>query len=73
MSLLDVWQAAANNPFQPTIGKESHFKVGFGLLFLGKILNLTQYAVYRVNRSKAFVLTCFFGLSMSKGSLAEVS
>jgi hypothetical protein len=41
MSLLDVWQAAANNPFQPAIGKENHFKVGFGLLFLGKIVNAT--------------------------------
>ena len=35
MSLLDVWQAAASNPFQPTIAKEHHFIVGSSLLLIG--------------------------------------
>jgi hypothetical protein len=31
--LADVWEAAAASPFQPTIGKNSQFTIGFALLF----------------------------------------
>ena len=31
--LADVWEAAAASPFQPTIGKETQFTLGFALLF----------------------------------------
>mgnify|MGYP004505740129 CR=1 FL=1 len=31
--LADVWEAAAASPFQPTIGKNSQFSIGFVLLF----------------------------------------
>jgi hypothetical protein len=31
--LLDVWEAAAGSPYQPTIGKNTQFTVGFVLLF----------------------------------------
>ena len=32
-TLADVWEAAAASPFQPTIGKETQFTLGFALLF----------------------------------------
>ena len=31
--LADVWEAAATSPFQPSIGKDSQFTLGFALLF----------------------------------------
>jgi hypothetical protein len=33
--LIDVWQAAAGNPFLPTVGKGTQFLVAFVLLLLG--------------------------------------
>jgi hypothetical protein len=30
--LLDVWEAAASHPFQPTVGKDTQFTLGFVLL-----------------------------------------
>ncbi|MCJ1418130.1 ssDNA endodeoxyribonuclease [Xylographa parallela] len=38
MSLNDVWEAAAGNPFYPVISKERQFTVGFILLFTAFIL-----------------------------------
>ena len=32
--LLDVWEAAAASPYQPTVGKGSQFTVGFVLLLI---------------------------------------
>jgi hypothetical protein len=37
-SLHDVWEAAAGNPFVPTVGKGSQFVVGFSLLLIGTLL-----------------------------------
>jgi hypothetical protein len=31
--LVDVWEAAAASPFQPSVGKDSQFALGFALLF----------------------------------------
>jgi hypothetical protein len=36
-SLLDVWEAASSSPYQPTIGKNSQFTVGFILLLIGRL------------------------------------
>lgn len=33
--LVDVWAAAAGNPFLPTVGKNTQFLVAFVLLLLG--------------------------------------
>jgi cell cycle checkpoint protein len=38
-ALHDVWVAASTSPFVPTIGKDSHFLVGFSLLLLGIALS----------------------------------
>ena len=35
MSLHDVWEGAAGNPFHPSVAKERQFLVGFSLLLLG--------------------------------------
>jgi hypothetical protein len=32
--LLDVWEAAAASPYQPTIGKNTQFTLGFTLMFI---------------------------------------
>jgi len=37
-SLQEVWDAAAGNPFVPTIGKDSQFLVGISLLLFGTLL-----------------------------------
>ncbi|CAD0021690.1 unnamed protein product, partial [Aureobasidium pullulans] len=33
--LNDLWEAAAGQPYEPTIGKNSQFTVGITLLFAG--------------------------------------
>jgi len=33
--LLDVWNAAAGSPYEPTIGKNSQLALGFSLLSFG--------------------------------------
>lgn len=38
-SLQSVWQAAAADPFVPTIGKDSQFSLGFSLLTIGILLS----------------------------------
>ena len=38
-ALHEVWVAASTSPFVPTIGKDSHFLVGFSLLVLGLALS----------------------------------
>lgn len=45
--LVDVWEAAAASPFQPSIGKDSQFTLGFALLFACMLL-LWSYAVLYV-------------------------
>ncbi|KAI1819791.1 hypothetical protein F4861DRAFT_543595 [Xylaria intraflava] len=46
-SLHEIWHTASGSPFQPTIGKENQFLVGFVLLLLG--LSLT--GAFAFNRS----------------------
>jgi hypothetical protein len=41
--LLDVWEAAAGSPYQPTIGKNTQFTVGFVLLFSCMLAWLWSY------------------------------
>ena len=62
--LADVWQAAAASPFQPTIGKESQFTLGFALLFACMFISV-QATRSRANTAPALLLTGFFGLSTS--------
>ncbi|KAL2350374.1 hypothetical protein BJ546DRAFT_444153 [Cryomyces antarcticus] len=45
--LLELWEAAAANPYQPTISKNNQFTVGFTLLLLGVILT----GLFGLNRS----------------------
>lgn len=45
--LLDVWEAAASNPFQPAVSKDWQFLVGFTLLLLAFVLT----GVFALNRS----------------------
>ncbi|KAH5558571.1 dolichyl-diphosphooligosaccharide-protein glycosyltransferase subunit OST5 [Parastagonospora nodorum SN15] len=45
--LLDVWEAAAASPYQPGIGKNTQFTVGFTLLFLSLVLG----TIFSLNRS----------------------
>ncbi|KAJ4335999.1 hypothetical protein N0V87_005720 [Didymella glomerata] len=45
--LADVWEAAAASPFQPTIGKNSQFTIGFALLFASLLLT----GFFGLNRS----------------------
>ncbi|KIV82311.1 hypothetical protein PV11_04431 [Exophiala sideris] len=47
MSLYEVWQAAASNPFQPTIGKDSQLIIGLTLLLIGFVLT----GLFGLNRS----------------------
>jgi hypothetical protein len=42
--LNDLWEAAAGQPYQPTIGKDSQFTVGITLLFTGT-LHLSLFVV----------------------------
>ncbi|KAG9526253.1 hypothetical protein KCU71_g4363, partial [Aureobasidium melanogenum] len=37
--LNDLWEAAAGQPYEPTIGKNSQFTVGITLLFTALILS----------------------------------
>ncbi|KAG9696052.1 uncharacterized protein M437DRAFT_36586 [Aureobasidium melanogenum CBS 110374] len=37
--LNDLWEAAAGQPYEPSIGKNSHFVVGITLLFTALILS----------------------------------
>lgn len=66
MSLNEVWEAAAGNPFHPTISKDRQFLVGFTLLLTGK----TPSDCLDGGKGKgaerihiAFLLTGLFGLS----------
>lgn len=36
--LHDLWEAAASQPYEPSIGKNSQFTVGFTLLFIALVL-----------------------------------
>lgn len=36
--LHDIWEASASQPFEPSIGKNSQFTVGFTLLFAAVLL-----------------------------------
>ncbi|KAJ4365501.1 hypothetical protein N0V95_000436 [Ascochyta clinopodiicola] len=47
--LADVWEAAAVSPFQPAIGKNSQFTLGFALLFASLLLT----GFFGLNRSFA--------------------
>ncbi|KAH8679786.1 hypothetical protein BGZ60DRAFT_369681 [Tricladium varicosporioides] len=46
-TLHQVWESASGNPFTPTIGKGSHFLVGFSLLTIGLLLS----GLFGLNRS----------------------
>ena len=37
MSLNDVWEAAAANPFHPVVSKDWQFSLGFTLLLIGTV------------------------------------
>ncbi|KAF2222498.1 hypothetical protein BDZ85DRAFT_263761 [Elsinoe ampelina] len=60
--LLDVWNTAINSPYEPAIGKGSHFLVGFSLLSFAIILagyfslnpSLTNVPVVGIPASLAF-------------------
>jgi hypothetical protein len=65
--LADVWEAAAATPFQPTIGKNSQFTIGFALLF-ACMFSRTRAVCGRANNAPALLLTGFFGLSMPSTS-----
>ncbi|KAF2127965.1 hypothetical protein P153DRAFT_376886 [Dothidotthia symphoricarpi CBS 119687] len=45
--LLDVWEAAAASPYQPSVGKDTQFTVGAVLLLLAFFLT----GVFGLNRS----------------------
>lgn len=36
--LRDIWEASASQPFQPTVGKNSQFQIGFSLILFAFIL-----------------------------------
>lgn len=59
MSLLEVWEAAAGSPFQPTVSKENQLTLGFSLLLMGIILT----GFFGLNRS--VVSIPLFGLAAS--------
>ncbi|KAH6642872.1 hypothetical protein C7974DRAFT_112194 [Boeremia exigua] len=46
-SLASVWEAAAASPFEPAIGKNSQFTLGFALLFASLLLT----GFFGLNRS----------------------
>lgn len=52
--LRDLWDASANQPFSPTVSKNSHFVVGFSLLFVAFMLSglfgLSECPNPRLNR-----------------------
>lgn len=47
--LIDVWQAAAGNPFLPTVGKGTQFLVAFVLLLLG----LFSFGIFALSKKPA--------------------
>ncbi|KAF2112043.1 hypothetical protein BDV96DRAFT_649406 [Lophiotrema nucula] len=57
--LLDVWEAAAASPYQPTVGKGSQFTVGFLLLLVAFLLA----GVFSLNRS--FINVSVIGIPAS--------
>lgn len=60
--LLDLWEASAGQPFQPSIGKNAQFTVGFTLLLIAILLSglfglnnsLKNLPVYGIPASLAF-------------------
>ena len=58
-SLQQVWQAAASNPFQPAVVKDSQLSVGLLLLLAGLILTV----LFGLNRS--LVAVPLFGIPAS--------
>lgn len=36
--LHDIWEASASQPFEPTVGKNTQFRVGFALLLIALVL-----------------------------------
>jgi hypothetical protein len=68
--LVDVWEAAAASPFQPSVGKDSQFTLGFALLFACTSPVALCHApdanvMLMLTRPPALLLTGYFGLSMS--------
>jgi hypothetical protein len=63
MSLLEVWDASAANPYYPTVSKERQFLVGFSLLFTGMCWYHRVRSKQLSNVVLALVLTGLFGLS----------
>ncbi|KAG9240717.1 hypothetical protein BJ878DRAFT_429681 [Calycina marina] len=57
--LHQVWESAIGNPFQPTIGKDSHYYVGLSLLVSGILLT----GFFGLNRS--FIAISFIGIPAS--------
>ncbi|KAI2794757.1 hypothetical protein POX_a01358 [Penicillium oxalicum] len=47
MSLIEVWDAAPANSFQPIVSKDSQFTVGFNLLMIAIVLT----GLFGLNRS----------------------
>lgn len=69
--LLDVWEAAASQPFHPTIGKDTQFTVGFALLAACMLRSGPFWCSHSralLTVCVALVLTTIFGLSMSNTS-----
>ena len=62
MSLNDVWEAAAANPFHPAVSKDWQFSLGFTLLLIGIVKGCNHESV-DAEICLAFVLTGLFGLS----------
>ncbi|MCJ1388695.1 ssDNA endodeoxyribonuclease [Xylographa bjoerkii] len=62
MSLNDVWEAAAGNPFYPVISKERQFTVGFILLFTAFILT----GLFGLSRLKIPLSGCVAGTNIMK-------
>ena len=60
--LHDLWEASASQPYEPTIGKNSQFTVGFTLLLIALALTalfglnnkLVNVGLYGVPASLAF-------------------
>ena len=59
MSLHEVWLAAADSPFQPTISKDSQLIVGLTLILIGFVLT----GLFGLNKS--FASLPLFGIPAS--------
>lgn len=59
MSLREVWDAAANSPFEPSVGKDSQLTLGLFLIVIGLVLTV----LFGLNRS--LVSVSVFGLPAS--------